>query len=118
MSLSRRLLGLLLLVGVLLGMQQHALTHAYAHGLAGAAHAGKYAAHDHAGHHGHTGQPVEDLCVVCLALDALQAAPPAVLPVLALQLAAPHYAALAVPPAPSLRRLAYFHSRAPPSLLS
>ena len=108
MSPARRLLGLLLLVGVLLGMQQHALTHAYAHDFAATAGAGKYAGHDD------HGQPTEDLCVVCLALDALQAAPPAVVPVLAPHLASPHFAAVAVPPAPSFRRRAYFHSRAPP----
>lgn len=103
---------LLLLACVLLGMQQLAVSHEYAHDATHAPFAGKYVAHDH------DGDQAADLCAVCLALDALQAAPPAAWPELRGRPAAFAYTAAAVPPAPTFRRRAPFQSRAPPRLPS
>jgi hypothetical protein len=105
---------LLLLACVLLGMQQLGLIHSHAHDTPASPFAGKYVVHNHGGDH--DGDAADDLCVVCLALDALQAAPPAAWPDLRDRPAAFVYTAVAVPPAPTFRRRAPFLSRAPPTL--
>lgn len=100
----------LLLAFALLCFQQLALTHGYTHELP---HVHGAIGHDHDGD-----DAADAPCVECLALNAMQAAPPAAVADLRGPRFFAHFSPATVPPAPTFRRRAPFLSRAPPTLQS
>lgn len=102
----------LLLALLLIGSQQAAFAHMLGHAAVPAPFQNAQAEDvDHG-----TALALSHVCTTCIAFAGADAALPASLLGTALAAGQPRAPAVAVPPAPTLRRIAAFHGRAPPLL--